>query len=67
MNRCLRKDLEVTNSAYEWAMEVFRTSRAFPVEERYALTSQIRRSSRSVSLNLREALGQAQRYEDISS
>ena len=43
-------------------MSVFRASKAFPAEERYALTSQIRRSSRSVCLNLREAWAK-RRYE----
>ncbi len=36
-------------------MEVFRESRSFPQEERYSLTDQIRRSSRSVSANITEA------------
>lgn len=49
------KDLEVYRKAYELSMLVFRASQAFPTEEKYALTSQIRRSSRSVVLNLREA------------
>jgi len=37
------------------AMLVFQASRSFPPEERFALTGQIRRSSRSVCMNLREA------------
>ena len=49
------KELMVYAKAYELAMEVFGLSGKFPPEERYALTSQIRRSSRSVCLNLREA------------
>lgn len=49
------KELEVYKKAYALAMDVFQVSKAFPGEERYALTSQIRRSSRSVSMNLREA------------
>ena len=49
------KELEVYRKAYELAMLIFRVSQRFPPEERYALTGQIRRSSRSVSLNLREA------------
>jgi four helix bundle protein len=49
------KELTVYEKAYALAMEVFEISRSFPPEERYALTSQIRRSSRSVCLNLREA------------
>jgi len=43
-------------------MEIFELSKAFPPEERYALTSQIRRSSRSVCMNLREAWAK-RRYE----
>jgi len=49
------KDLEVYQLAYEIAMEIFKLSRDFPSEEKYALTGQIRRSSRSVAMNLREA------------
>ncbi|HDR04941.1 MAG TPA: four helix bundle protein [Candidatus Marinimicrobia bacterium] len=49
------KDLEVYKKAYKLAMEIFDISKTFPVEEKYALTGQIRRSSRSVCLNLREA------------
>jgi len=49
------KELEVYKKAYSLAMEVFELSRSFPAEERYALTSQIRRSSRSIAMNLREA------------
>jgi four helix bundle protein len=56
------KELEVYKLAYKLAMEVFQLSREFPLEERYALTSQIRRSSRSVCLNLREAWAK-RRYE----
>ena len=56
------KDLEVYKKAYKLAMEVFQLSRGFPPEERFALTSQIRRSSRSVCLNLREAWAK-RRYE----
>src|SRR5207253_10805536 len=49
------KDLTVYKLGYQLAMEVFEISKRFPLEEKYALTSQIRRSSRSVCLNLREA------------
>ena len=49
------KELEVYKKAYALAMDVFKVSKTFPDDERYALTSQIRRSSRSVSMNLREA------------
>ena len=43
-------------------MEVFELTKSFPIEERFALTSQIRRSSRSICLNLREAWAK-RRYE----
>jgi four helix bundle protein len=49
------KDLEVYRKAYELATLIFRASQRFPPEERYALTGQLRRSSRSVCMNLREA------------
>jgi four helix bundle protein len=56
------KDLTFCKKAYELAMRVFELSSGFPAEERYALPSQIRRSSRSVCLNLREAWAK-RRYE----
>ena len=49
------KDLEVYKRAYQLAMNIFQASKRWPVEERFALTGQIRRSSRSVCANLREA------------
>lgn len=49
------KDLDVYRVAYELAMEIFDLSKRFPSEEKFALTTQIRCSSRSVCLNLREA------------
>jgi four helix bundle protein len=56
------KDLVVYKRAFEAAMRIFEVTKAFPPEEKYALTSQIRRSSRSVCLNLREAWAK-RRYE----
>jgi four helix bundle protein len=56
------KELEVYRKAYDLAMQVFELSRSFPAEEKFALTSQIRRSSRSICLNLREAWAK-RRYE----
>jgi four helix bundle protein len=49
------KDLIVYQRAYALSMRVFELSKRFPDDERFALTSQIRRSSRSICLNLREA------------
>jgi four helix bundle protein len=53
---------EVYKKSYLLAMRIFEISLRFPVEEKFALTSQIRRSSRSVCLNLREAWAK-RRYE----
>ena len=56
------RDLIVYQKAYELAMRLFHLSRSFPPEERYALTGQVRRASRSVCSNLREAWAK-RRYE----
>ena len=56
------KDLIVCQKAYALAMETFEASRRFPAEERYSFTDQIRRSSRSVCTNIREAWAK-RRYE----
>jgi four helix bundle protein len=49
------RDLDVYKLAFDVSMQIFRLSKRFPVEERYSLTDQIRRSSRSVCANLAEA------------
>lgn len=49
------QQLEVYQMSFEAAMTIFRLSKDFPTEERYSLTDQIRRSSRSVCANLAEA------------
>ncbi len=56
------KELDVYKCSYEQAMRIFELSKGFPAEEKFALISQIRRSSRSVTLNLREAWAK-RRYE----
>ena len=56
------KELVACKKAYELSMRVFRLSKGFPAEERFALTGQIRRASRSVCLNLRESWAK-RRYE----
>jgi four helix bundle protein len=58
------RDLKVYQLAYKLAMEIFRLSRAFPTEERYSLTDQIRRSSRSVAANLAEGF-RKRRYPNM--
>ena len=49
------RDLDVYKMAFEAAMRIFHLTKTFPVEEKYSLTDQIRRSSRSVCSNLAEA------------
>ncbi len=48
-------ELDVYKIAFDAAMEIFEISKKFPVEEKYSLTDQIRRSSRSVCANIGEA------------
>lgn len=49
------KELRVWQNAIEVAMEIFEITKSFPIEERFSLTDQIRRSSRSVAANITEA------------
>ena len=49
------KELRVYQAAMDAAMKIFELSKRFPVEEKYSLTDQMRRSSRSVCTNLGEA------------
>lgn len=49
------EDLNVYQNALQKAMRIFELTRSFPSEEKYSLTDQIRRSSRSVCANLAEA------------
>jgi four helix bundle protein len=58
------KDLKVYTEAFSLAMEIFQITRHFPDFEKYSLTSQIVRSSRSVAANIRE--GYAKKiYEQV--
>jgi four helix bundle protein len=49
------RDLDVYQNALETGLRVYDLSKKFPDDERYALTDQIRRSSRSVCANIAEA------------
>lgn len=55
-------DLIVYQKSYALAMEIFRLSKGWPPEEKYSLTDQVRRSSRGVCTNIREAWAK-RRYE----
>lgn len=56
------RDLNVYQNALAAGPRVYELSKGFPVEERYALTDQVRRSSRSVCANIAEAW-RKRRYE----
>jgi hypothetical protein len=60
------KKLKVYNLAYELALKIFVISNEFPKEEKYSLTDQIGRSSRSVCTNIAEAY-RKRRYPNILS
>ena len=56
-------DIDVYRMAFELAMAVFELTKKFPKEEKYSITDQIRRSSRSVPINIREGFAK-RRYEN---
>jgi four helix bundle protein len=56
------KELEVYRLARELAKEIFILSKTFPFEEKFSLTDQIRRSSRSIGAQIAEAWGK-RKYE----
>jgi len=49
------QELEVYRASFRFQQEIFEASKRWPDEERYALTDQIRRSSRSIGANIAEA------------
>lgn len=55
-------DLVVWQKVFKLGVRVFDVSKTWPLEERYSLTDQVRRASRSVSANIAEAWGK-RRYE----
>ena len=56
------KELDVYQLAFKTSMEIYHLTKTFPKDEIFSLTSQIRRSSRSVSANIAEAF-RKRRYE----
>jgi len=61
------RDLEVYKEARQLAKEIFEITRFFPKEEIYSLTSQIRRSSRSVGAQIAEAWGKRRYIKHFES
>ena len=58
------KDLKVYNLTYKLAMDIFGVTKKFSREEVYSLTDQVRRSSLSVAINIREGFAK-RRYEQV--
>lgn len=58
------RELIVYKKAFEAAMKIYIITKTFPIEERYSLVDQIRRSSRSVCSNLAESW-RKRRYEAV--
>ncbi|MBX3746972.1 MAG: four helix bundle protein [Verrucomicrobiae bacterium] len=56
------RDLRIYQRAFRLQQEIFRVTQGFPREERYALSDQMRRASRSIGANLAEAWAR-RRYE----
>lgn len=57
-------DLEIYKSAYKLALKIHNITIGFPKEEKYSLIDQLRRSSRSVAMNIREGFAK-RKYENI--
>jgi four helix bundle protein len=51
------KDLRVWVKAYELTLDVYKKTRAFPKDEMYGLTSQLRRAASSIGANIAEGCG----------
>jgi four helix bundle protein len=58
------KDLKVYNLAFELARQVFEITKTFPQEELYSLIDQMRRSSRSAAINIRERFAK-RKYKNV--
>jgi len=54
------RDLKVYQLAYKLAMDIFQESKSFPKDEKYSLTDQMRRSSRSIAANIAEGFRKRQ-------
>lgn len=51
------RELKVSQKAYQFTLAVYRATTSFPSDERYGLTSQLRRSASSIPANLAEGCG----------
>jgi four helix bundle protein len=51
------KDLKVWQKSYQLCLDIYKLTKGFPAEERYSLTSQIRRAAISIPSNIAEGYG----------
>jgi four helix bundle protein len=51
------RDLVVWQKAHQFVLAIYRLTKEFPSDERFGLTSQIRRAADSVALNIAEGFG----------
>lgn len=49
------KELNVFKASFDLALQIHKLTKEFPIEEKFSLTDQVRRSSRSVAANIAEA------------
>ncbi len=61
------KELKVWQKAYQLCLRVYKQTKAFPIEERYGLTSLIRRAAVSIPSNIAEGYGRKSQGESIQS
>jgi len=61
------KELKVWQKAYQLCLEIYKVTKDFPKEERYGLTSQIRRAAVSVPSNIAEGYGRRTKGEYIQA
>lgn len=59
------KELEVWNKAVDLVMEVYKLTKDFPPEEKFALTSQMQRAAVSIPANIAEGWGRGSTKEYI--
>jgi four helix bundle protein len=59
------EDLEVWRRSHQIVLEIYRLTNAFPKEERFGITSQLRRAAYSVPANIAEGLGRRSTKELI--
>jgi len=61
------EDLEVWQKAHLWVLEVYKVTRAFPKEELFVLTAQLRRAAISVPSNICEGFRKRSKPDKIHS